>query len=233
MRLCICAGVMTLAFATGGWGAAQTAAKPRLVVLTDIGGDPDDQQSMVRLLAYANEFDVEALVATSRMGHGHDVRPDLIQQIVNAYGQVRANLLLHKPGYPTASALLGDRDVSRARPRARRGLSAREAVRREADRTSSAPGTRCIGGAMSKAKKRKPSKTSSSKTPRDGAEMAPCVLAGPTCDSADVLYEKEPYPLPVSIEIGDKLLIEGTGAYTSTYSAVAFNGFPPLKTYHI
>jgi len=71
------------------------------------------------------------------------------------------------------------------------------------------------------------------KTPRDGDVVAPCVLAGPTCDSADVLYEKEPYQLPVSLEIGDKLLIEGTGAYTATYSSVAFNGFSPLKTYHI
>jgi ornithine decarboxylase len=71
------------------------------------------------------------------------------------------------------------------------------------------------------------------RTPRDGAEMAPCILAGPTCDSADVLYEKEPYLLPVSLEIGDKLLIEGTGAYTATYASVAFNGFPPLKTVHI
>ena len=71
------------------------------------------------------------------------------------------------------------------------------------------------------------------KTPRDGAELAPCVLAGPTCDSADVLYEREPYPLPVSLEIGDKLLIEGTGAYTATYASVAFNGFAPLKTFHI
>ena len=71
------------------------------------------------------------------------------------------------------------------------------------------------------------------RTPRDGDAMAPCVLAGPTCDSADVLYEKTPYPLPVSLEIGDRLLIEGTGAYTTTYSAVAFNGFEPLKSYHI
>ncbi|GIK81551.1 MAG: type III PLP-dependent enzyme [Pseudorhodoplanes sp.] len=71
------------------------------------------------------------------------------------------------------------------------------------------------------------------RTPRDGSETAPCILAGPTCDSADVLYEKEPYLLPVSLEIGDRLLIEGTGAYTSTYASVAFNGFPPLKTYHI
>jgi ornithine decarboxylase len=71
------------------------------------------------------------------------------------------------------------------------------------------------------------------RTPRDGDPVAPCVLAGPTCDSADVMYEKKPYELPVSLEIGDKVLIEGTGAYTATYSSVAFNGFEPLKTYHI
>jgi ornithine decarboxylase len=71
------------------------------------------------------------------------------------------------------------------------------------------------------------------RTPRDGDELSPCVLAGPTCDSADVLYEKQPYALPISLEIGDRVLIEGTGAYTATYSSVAFNGFAPLKTYHI
>jgi len=72
------------------------------------------------------------------------------------------------------------------------------------------------------------------RTPRDrDGEFGPCVLAGPTCDSADVMYEREPYALPVSLEIGDKVLIEGTGAYTATYSAVAFNGFAPLKTFHI
>jgi ornithine decarboxylase len=71
------------------------------------------------------------------------------------------------------------------------------------------------------------------RTPRDGDKTTPCIIAGPTCDSADVLYEKTPYPLPVSLEIGDKLLIEATGAYTTTYSSVAFNGFPPLKSYVI
>ena len=71
------------------------------------------------------------------------------------------------------------------------------------------------------------------RTERDDDEMAPCVLAGPTCDSVDVLYEKNPYWLPVSLEIGDEVLIEGTGAYTTTYSAVAFNGFEPLKSYVI
>jgi len=71
------------------------------------------------------------------------------------------------------------------------------------------------------------------RTPRDGGEAGPCVLAGPTCDSMDVLYEKTPYELPVSLEIGDKVLIEGTGAYTATYASVGFNGFAPLKAFHI
>ena len=71
------------------------------------------------------------------------------------------------------------------------------------------------------------------RTRHDGGEAGPCVVAGPTCDSMDVLYEKTPYELPVSLSIGDEVLIEGTGAYTQTYSAVAFNGFPPLKAYVI
>ncbi|MEP3435376.1 MAG: ornithine decarboxylase, partial [Hoeflea sp.] len=53
------------------------------------------------------------------------------------------------------------------------------------------------------------------------------------CDSADVMYEKNPYSMPVSLTIGDEVLIEGTGAYTTTYSAVAFNGFEPLRSYVI
>jgi ornithine decarboxylase len=71
------------------------------------------------------------------------------------------------------------------------------------------------------------------RTVHDGDEKAPCVIAGPTCDSADVLYEKTPYDLPVSLSIGDEVLIEGTGAYTTTYASVAFNGFSPLKSYVI
>jgi ornithine decarboxylase len=71
------------------------------------------------------------------------------------------------------------------------------------------------------------------RTPHDGDPVGPCVIAGPTCDSADVLYERKHYDLPVSLEIGDKVLIEGTGAYTATYASVAFNGFAPLQTYRI
>ncbi len=71
------------------------------------------------------------------------------------------------------------------------------------------------------------------RTDADGGPTSPCVVAGPTCDSVDVLYEKQPYELPISLEIGAKVLIEGTGAYTTTYSAVGFNGFPPLETFII
>ncbi|HXK53668.1 MAG TPA: type III PLP-dependent enzyme [Hyphomicrobiales bacterium] len=70
-------------------------------------------------------------------------------------------------------------------------------------------------------------------TERDSDATAPVVLAGPTCDSVDVLYERNPYLLPVSLEIGDEVLIEATGAYTASYSSVGFNGFPPLRSFVI
>ena len=76
-----------------------TKPKPRLVVLTDISSltagvaEPDDGQSLIRLMLYANEFDIEGLIATSNLGHGQKTRPDLIRQVVDAYEKVRPNLL--------------------------------------------------------------------------------------------------------------------------------------------
>ena len=67
---------------------------------------------------------------------------------------------------------------------------------------------------------------------RKGA-TSPVILAGPSCDSADILYEKFKYQLPLSLQVGDKLRIHATGAYTSSYSSVGFNGFAPLPTYCI
>ena len=67
-------------------------------------------------------------------------------------------------------------------------------------------------------------------TSRDGGETSPVVLAGPTCDSADILYEKTDYRLPMALAAGDKVWILATGAYTTTYSAVGFNGFQPLAS---
>jgi len=70
-------------------------------------------------------------------------------------------------------------------------------------------------------------------TERDGDAKGPCIIAGPTCDSADVLYERTPYDLPLTLTVGDEVLIDKAGAYTTTYSSVAFNGFAPLKSYVI
>ncbi len=60
-------------------------------------------------------------------------------------------------------------------------------------------------------------------------EVGSVILAGPSCDSVDVLYKETAYQLPLNLKAGDKVHIHSTGAYTSTYSSVGFNGFPPLK----
>ena len=70
-------------------------------------------------------------------------------------------------------------------------------------------------------------------TPYGEDDTGPVALAGPTCDSADILYEKSGYRMPLSLKVGDKVRILSTGAYTSSYSAVNFNGFAPLKTYFV
>jgi ornithine decarboxylase len=61
----------------------------------------------------------------------------------------------------------------------------------------------------------------------------PVTIAGPSCDSADILYEKFQYQLPLTLKVGDRIRLHATGAYTSSYSSVGFNGFDPLKTYCI
>ncbi len=67
----------------------------------------------------------------------------------------------------------------------------------------------------------------------DGAPTGPVVIAGPTCDSADVLYEKTDYAMALNLEAGDQLDFLSAGAYTTTYSSVGFNGFGPLRDYYI
>ncbi len=64
---------------------------------------------------------------------------------------------------------------------------------------------------------------------RELEPTSPCVVAGPTCDSADVMYLKKKVKMPTGLKSGDKVIIKTCGAYTSTYSTVAFNGFPPLE----
>ena len=67
-------------------------------------------------------------------------------------------------------------------------------------------------------------------TERTG-RMIPYIIAGPTCDSADIMYENIPYMLPDTIQEGDRIYFLTAGAYTATYCSVDFNGFPPIKTY--
>ena len=71
------------------------------------------------------------------------------------------------------------------------------------------------------------------RTPHDGGPEGLVAIAGPTCDGADIMYEKCGYRLPKALEVGDHIQLLSTGAYTTSYSAVNFNGFPPLRAYYI
>jgi ornithine decarboxylase len=70
-------------------------------------------------------------------------------------------------------------------------------------------------------------------TPHDGGPDGPVVIAGPTCDSADILYEKSDYRLPLALRDGDRVEILATGAYVTTYASTGFNGFRPLAEHYI
>jgi hypothetical protein len=81
-------------------------AHHRLVVLSDIEADPDDTQSFVRLLLYANSIDIEALIATTSVHQKARVAPESIRRVIEAYAKVRTNLLQHEPGFPESQVLL-------------------------------------------------------------------------------------------------------------------------------
>ncbi|MGB7549163.1 MAG: nucleoside hydrolase-like domain-containing protein [Terracidiphilus sp.] len=87
---------------------------PRVVILSDIGNEPDDQMSFVRLLLYSNEMDMEAMIASTSTWQKNATHPETMRTIVHAYGQVRPNLLLHASGWPTAEEL--DRRVFAGQP---------------------------------------------------------------------------------------------------------------------
>lgn len=71
------------------------------------------------------------------------------------------------------------------------------------------------------------------RTAHDGEAEGPVVIAGPTCDGIDILYENSGFTMPLSLRSGDKIQVLNTGAYTVSYSSVGFNGFPPLKAHYI
>ena len=78
---------------------------PRALIISDIGNEPDDQMSLVRLLLYSNQIDVEALVASTSTWQKTIVHPETMRALIHGYGQVRENLLLHAKGWPTADDL--------------------------------------------------------------------------------------------------------------------------------
>ncbi len=66
-----------------------------------------------------------------------------------------------------------------------------------------------------------------------GGETGPVAIAGPTCDGADILYERSNYRLPTALRSGEQIRIMSTGAYTTTYASQRFNGFAPLSEHYI
>ena len=79
--------------------------KPRVLVLTDIGNEPDDQMSLTRFLLYSNEFDIEGLVATTSTWQRNKVSPEIIEKVLSNYGRIQSNLLKHAEGFPTFEQL--------------------------------------------------------------------------------------------------------------------------------
>src|SRR5579863_9861611 len=80
---------------------------PRVVIISDIGNEPDDQMSFVRLLLYSNELDLEAMIATTSTWQKTATHPETMRKLIEDYGQVRPNLLLNAKGWPEAEELSG------------------------------------------------------------------------------------------------------------------------------
>ena len=85
--------------------SAAADQRNRVIILTDIEADPDDTESMVRLLLYSNVIDIKGLIATTSTHQRNNVYPESIRRVIQAYGKVRPNLLKHEPGFPDADAL--------------------------------------------------------------------------------------------------------------------------------
>jgi len=86
--------------------AQRVVPHPRLIVLADMEADPDDTQSLIRLLLYTNEINLERLVATTSVHQKTRLAPESISRLIGEYKKVRPNLARHDPAYPTAEALL-------------------------------------------------------------------------------------------------------------------------------
>lgn len=101
--------LLILIFITGFGGhnvSAQNSQTNRVIILTDIEADPDDTQSLIRLLLYSNQIDIKGLVGTTSCWYQHKVNPESIIKVIKAYGKVQTNLLKHEEGFPTEEYFL-------------------------------------------------------------------------------------------------------------------------------
>ncbi|HZU26418.1 MAG TPA: DUF1593 domain-containing protein [Bryobacteraceae bacterium] len=125
--------------------------RPRVIILSDIGNEPDDQMSLVRLLMYSNQLDIEALVAGTSTWQKTTVHPETMRALIRAYGQVRSSLLLHAAGWPAAEELdnrvyTGQRGYGMAATGAEETSEGAQAIIRAAERDDSRPIWICIWG---------------------------------------------------------------------------------------
>jgi hypothetical protein len=105
LRISIRAAAPILALIIASASPSLAADAPRLFVLTDIGNEPDDQMSLVRLLLYSNELEIEGIGATTSVWQRDKVQPQLALDIIEAYGEVRPRLHEHAMGWPAAEDL--------------------------------------------------------------------------------------------------------------------------------
>jgi hypothetical protein len=124
---------------------------PRVIVISDIGNEPDDQMSFVRLLLYSNEFEIEGLIASTSTWQKSAVHPETMRTLIEAYGKVRPNLLQHAKGWPAAEDLerrvfAGQPGYGLAATGADRMSEGAEAIIRAVDHDDPRPVWICVWG---------------------------------------------------------------------------------------
>ena len=124
---------------------------PRVIIISDIGNEPDDQMSLVRLLLYSNELDIEGLIATTSTWQRNAIHPETMRALIDAYGKVRPNLLLHAKGWPEASDLAsrvyaGQTAYGMAATGSGKSSAGAQAILRAAERDDSRPVWICLWG---------------------------------------------------------------------------------------
>ena len=127
------------------------AGRPRVIVISDIGNEPDDQMSLVRLLVYSNELEIEGLIASTSTWQKTAIHPETMRMLIEAYGQARPNLLLHAQGWPETAELLsrvyaGQPGYGMAATGAGKASEGARAIVRAMERDDSRPLWICIWG---------------------------------------------------------------------------------------